>query len=156
LGETLAQNAAAAALLGDDSAVTGLDRAVVHRWFTHPESRDVYPAEDHRLRGRIFVADLRAALARRGRGSRAEAVVESLLARSPEFTAMWAEHEVGLRHEPRKRLVHPEVGEMTLECQKLVDVEQAQVLLVFTATPGSPDDDKLRLLASLAPRPALR
>jgi len=156
LGESLAQNAAATALLGDDSALTGLDRAVVHRWFAYPGSRDVYPAQDHDVRGRVFVSDLRAALARQGRGSRAAQVVESLLARSDEFTRVWAEHEVGLRHESRKRLVHPELGEMLLECQKLVDVEQSQVLLVFTATPGTPDDDKLRLLASLGPRPALR
>lgn len=27
------------------------------------------------------------------------------------------------------------------------------MLLVFTATPGTPDDDKLRLLASLEPPP---
>lgn len=156
LGETLAQNAAAAALLGDDAGLVGLDRAVVHRWFADPASRDVYPREDHDLRGRVFVADLRAALARQGPGSRAARVVESLLARSDEFARLWAEHEVGLRHEPRKRLVHPELGEMLLDCQKLVDVEQAQVLLVFTATPGTPDDDKLRLLASLGPRPVLR
>lgn len=156
LGETLAQNAAAAALLGDDSGLTGLDRAVVHRWFTHPAARDVYPARDHDLRGRVFVSDLRAALARQGPGSRAARVVDSLLGCSEEFARLWAGHEVGLRHEPAKRLVHPELGEMTLECQKLVDVERAQVLLVFTATPGTPDDDKLRLLASLAPRPALR
>lgn len=154
LGETLAQNAAAAALLGDDSVLTGLDRAVVHRWFTQPAARGVYPPEDRDTRGRVFVSDLRAALARQGPGSRAAQVVESLLARSEEFARLWAEHEVGLRHEVDKRLVHPELGEMALQCQRLVDVEQAQVLLVFTATPGTPDDDKLRLLASLGPRPA--
>ncbi|MBO0923598.1 helix-turn-helix domain-containing protein [Cellulomonas sp. zg-ZUI199] len=155
LGEALAQNPAAAALLGDESALTGLDRVVVHRWFVHPSSRDVYPVQDHDVRGRVFVSDLRAALARQGPGSRAEQVVQSLLVRSEEFARVWAGHEVGLRHETHKRLVHPEVGEMSLECQRLVDVEQSQVLLVFTAAPGTPDDDRLRLLASLAPRPAL-
>ncbi|MCM0640903.1 MmyB family transcriptional regulator [Cellulomonas wangsupingiae] len=153
--EALAQNPAAAALLGDESALTGLDRVVVHRWFMHPFSRDVYPVQDHDVCGRVFVSDLRAALARQGPGSRAEQVVQSLLARSEEFARVWAGHEVGLRHETRKRLVHPEVGEMSLECQRLVDVERSQVLLVFTAAPGTPDDDRPRLLASLAPRPAL-
>lgn len=156
LGEVLAQNAAAAALLGDASGLTGLDRTFVHRWFTLPGARDVYPVEDHDGHGRVFVSDLRGSLARHGRGSRAEAVVESLLARSDEFARLWAEHEVGLRHRSSKRLVHPDLGVLTLECQRLVDVDQAQVLLVFTATPGTPDDDKLRLLASLGPRPVAR
>lgn len=149
LGETLVQNDAAVALLGDASALTGLDRVSVYRWFTDPGARRVYPEEDHDLRGRVFVAELRAALARQGAGSRAERVVEALLAGSAEFARVWADHEVGLVHGPAKRLVHPELGVLTLECQKLLDAEQHQVLLVFTATPGSPDDERLRLLAAL-------
>ncbi len=149
LGETLVQNDPAVALLGDASRLTGLDRVSVHRWFTDPDARRVYPEDDHDLRGRVVVADLRAALARQGAGSRAEQVVTALLARSEEFARVWADHEVGLVHGPAKRLVHPELGVLTLECQKLLDVEQSQVLLVFTATPGSPDDEKLRLLAAL-------
>ncbi len=149
LGETLVQNDAAVALLGDASALTGLDRVSVYRWFTDLDARRVYPEDDHDLRGRVFVAELRTALARQGAGSRAEQVVDALLGRSPEFARVWAEHEVGLVHGPVKRLVHPELGVLTLECQKLLDVEQSQVLLVFTATPGSPDDERLRLLAAL-------
>jgi hypothetical protein len=34
-----------------------------------------------------------------------------------------------------------------LHCQILVDPDQSQSLLVFTATPGSEDHDKLQLLS---------
>ncbi|WP_373861485.1 hypothetical protein [Micromonospora saelicesensis] len=36
---------------------------------------------------------------------------------------------------------------MELHCQTLVDPDESQTLLVFTAVPGSPSDEKLRLLA---------
>jgi hypothetical protein len=46
-----------------------------------------------------------------------------------------------------KRIVHPQVGTISLHCQILVDPDQYQSLLVFTAIPGSEDYDKLRLLS---------
>jgi hypothetical protein len=36
---------------------------------------------------------------------------------------------------------------ISLHCQTLVDPDQGQLLLVFTATPGTEDHDKLRLLS---------
>ena len=36
---------------------------------------------------------------------------------------------------------------MDLQCQVLHDLEQGQVLVVFTATPGTESYDKLQLLA---------
>ncbi len=146
-GETLLQTPLAVALFGDETTYDGWARAMVWRWFTDQSSREVYPVADHDLRGRQFAADLRMAYSRDGAGSRAGQLVEALLARSEEFAAVWAEHEVRAKHTQLKRIVHPEVGEMSLYCQTLVDAEQHQVLLVFTAEPGSPSDEKLRLLA---------
>ena len=39
LGETLLQTPPAVALLGDETAYTGLDRSMVYRWFTRPDAR---------------------------------------------------------------------------------------------------------------------
>jgi hypothetical protein len=39
---------------------------------------------------------------------------------------------------------------MTVQCQRLLDPEQDQVLLVFTATPGTDSYDKLQLLSVIA------
>lgn len=146
LGEALVQTEPAKALLGDLTGATGLRRATVYRWFTEPDSRDVYARDDHDERGRTFVAELRAAYTRQGERSRAAAIVAELLRTSPEFAALWAEHEVAEKHPLTKRFVHPEVGELTLHCQTLLDTETSQRLLVFTATPGTEDADKLALL----------
>ncbi|WBU39204.1 helix-turn-helix transcriptional regulator [Homoserinibacter sp. YIM 151385] len=147
VGEILVQTPPAVALFGDASRWTGLGRATVHRWFHEPASRDVYPADDHELRGRIFVSELRAAAARDGERSRAAELVRSLAASSEEFRTIWAEHEVALPHGTEKRLQHPELGVMELQCQKLLDPDHGQLLLVFTATPGSESHEKLQLLS---------
>jgi hypothetical protein len=76
-------------------------------------------------------------------------IVSALLERSREFAAVWNDHEVGVAHGPEKRLWHPELGVMTLQCQLLHDLDQGQVLLVLTATPGTESHEKLALLAVL-------
>ena len=45
-----------------------------------------------------------------------------------------------------KRFVHPRVGVIDLECQTLVADSDSQILLVYTATPGSESAERLRLL----------
>ncbi|SCF08533.1 Helix-turn-helix domain-containing protein [Micromonospora coriariae] len=146
LGETLAQTAPAIALLGDDTRHSGLARSLHHRWFTNPRARQLHPAEDHQTQSRLLVAHLHAAYARDGRGSRAATIVDSLVTASPEFAQLWREHPVQSAYCPPKRFVHPEVGALELHCQTLVDPDQSQTLLVFTAVPGSESDEKLRLL----------
>lgn len=145
LGETLVQTPLAVALLGDQTHFTGSARSTVYRWYADPSSRDVYPPEDQPERGRTFTAELRAAYARDGRGSRAAALVDALRS-VPEFAAVWAEHDVDDKHARTKRIQHPEVGVLTLDCQTLLDTDSGQRLLVFTAAPGSPDADRLGLL----------
>jgi hypothetical protein len=54
---------------------------------------------------------------------------------------------VGVSYIDRKRILHPQIGMISLHCQTLIDPEQAQSLLVFTAVPGTEDHDKLRLLS---------
>lgn len=146
LGETLVQTPAARVLFGDETQHQGLARSGLYRWFTQPETRRAYPSEDHAERSRAIVADARAVSAKHGPGSRAAAVVTALLTESPEFAQLWEAHEVAVTHGHEKRLQHPEVGVMDLQCQVLHDLEQGQVLLVFTATPGTESCDKLRLL----------
>jgi transcriptional regulator with XRE-family HTH domain len=147
LGETLRQTRPAIALLGDDTQYTGLARSTVYRWYTDPQSRLIYPAEDHPMHGRIFTAMLRDAYAREGKGGRAAEIVEALLAESPDFVKVWSEHEVGLSHQNQKRIQHPQLGVLELFCQTLFDLDQSQALLVFTASPGTESYEKLQLLS---------
>lgn len=152
LGETLVQTAPARAIFGDETRFTGLSRSAVHRWFTDAASRAAYPSDDHEKLSRTFVAGTRAIYAKHGPRSAAAAMVDALVAGSREFADLWVAHEVGLTPGYEKRLQHPDVGVMTVQCQRLLDPEQNQSLLVFTATPGTDSYDKLQLLAMLGDR----
>ncbi|GAA3942728.1 helix-turn-helix transcriptional regulator [Actinoplanes auranticolor] len=148
-GGTLVQTRPAIALLGDYTRFSGMSRYLVYRWFTDPAQRQLYPAEDHALRGRVFTVDIRAAYTADPEG-RAGEIVAALLQVSPEFAEVWRRHEVDvIHHHDLKRYRHPELGELELYCQRLVDPDQNQELLVFSATPGSPSYEKLQLLPAV-------
>lgn len=148
LGETLAQNEPARAMFGDATARTGLERSEIYRWFIHPETeRTRYPEDDRDRQSRAQVASLRVALSTMGNQSRAAELVTELQRRSPEFAALWEQHEVARRFADHKILIHPEIGPIELDCQVLFTEDQSQALLVLTAMPGSDDEAKLRLLS---------
>ncbi|WP_413810933.1 helix-turn-helix transcriptional regulator [Streptomyces sp. OE57] len=148
-GETLLQTRPAVALLGDYTRFSGMSRYLVYRWFTDPAQRSLYPVEDHALRGRVCTVDIRAAHTADPQG-RAGDIVAALLEVSPEFAELWQLHEVDVtHHNDLKRYLHGELGELKLYCQRLVDPDQVQELLVFSAVPGSPDYEKLQLLAAV-------
>ena len=146
LGETLRQNALGVALTGDTTGYHGPDRSIVFRWFTNPATRHRYAPEDHAFLSRMFASGAREIATMRGSGSRAAHLVELLLADSEEFRALWNEHEVGIHPSEVKRLVHPEIGRLELNCQTLIDPDDSHYLHVYTAVPGSESYEKLQLL----------
>jgi transcriptional regulator with XRE-family HTH domain len=150
LGETLKQTPLAMALMGDDSVYSGMARSLHYRWFTDPAYRLIYPEDDHPMHDRQITAHLRAAYTRDGTDSRAAAIVEALLVASPTFAAIWREHPVMGPYCGPKRVQHPKLGTLELHCQTLVDPDQSQTLLVFTAVPGSESYEKLQLLPAFA------
>lgn len=147
LDECLAQNRLAAALLGGPGPRTGFAASFVYRWFTEPASRSIYPVEDHPRHSQEFTADLRAAVARRGRDARAQELITELRGASPEFAELWNKRDVAVRRSVRKRIVHPSLGVLELDCQRLVSEDGRQRLLFFTAPPGSPAVGQLELLS---------
>jgi transcriptional regulator with XRE-family HTH domain len=147
LGETLRRTRTGIALLGDDSALTGMARSIVYRWFADPHYRDLYVEADHAALSRFFAAGLRSIYAEDGHGSRAGEVLDALLAASPEFAEIWAEHTVGPIMGTVKHFNHPQLGVLELHCQVLQDPDSGQSLLVYTAVPGSESHEKLQLLA---------
>ncbi len=149
VGETLVQNQMSVALLGDRAGYTGLARSETYRWFTDHAERSLYPPQDHDRQSRAQVANLRAAYGVMGADSPAGRIVRALQKRSAEFERLWERHEVVKRFADHKTLVHPEVGEIELDCQVLFTEDQSQALLVLTAEPNSEADEKLRLLAVL-------
>ncbi|MFE2509217.1 helix-turn-helix transcriptional regulator [Streptomyces naganishii] len=145
---TLVQNPLARALLGDQSAFRGARASFVYRWFTEPGARELYPEADHPAQSRAFVADLRAAAARRdAKDPEARALIGSLLELSEEFAALWAEHDVAFRRDDRKRLNHPALGLVEVNCLNLFSEDGRQRLLWFTPAVGTDSAGLLDLLA---------
>ncbi|CDR16099.1 helix-turn-helix transcriptional regulator [Streptomyces iranensis] len=147
LHQTLVQNELAAALIGRPPAVRGPAASLVYRWFTDPDARGIYPPEDHSHHSRVFVADLQAVAARRGGDSEVRRLVAALRRRSEEFTALWDTHDVALRRTDHKRIVHPSLGVIELDCHSLFSEDGHQRLLWFSAPPGTEGAAQLELLS---------
>lgn len=147
LSETLAQNRMSTLLTGQHTGLRGDRRYHAWRWFTEPESHAQYPADEREHHSRAIVADLRATAARRAGDEEVDGLIRRLRAASAEFTRLWDGHEVAVRRADRKRIVHPEVGIVAVDCETLVTPDQGQLLLVLTPTPGTDAAEKLALLA---------
>ena len=147
LHAVLVQNPLAVALLGDLSVHRGRTASFLYRWFTDAATRNLYPEEDHAPQSGSFVADLRGAIGRRSPGdAEATQLLDCLLRQSPEFADLWAEHEVALRRDERKRIMHPAVGLLDLNCLNLFSDDGRQRLLWFTPRAGTDAAEKLALL----------
>lgn len=146
LHQTVVQNRLAVALLGPDER-RGESAGFVHRWFTDPASRAVYPVEDHPHHSRVLVHDLRAAVARRGHDAPSRAMVARLRTASQEFTELWDSGDVAVRRGDRKRIIHQALGIVDVYCQNLFSEDGRQRLQFFTAPAGSPAVEQLRLLS---------
>jgi len=152
LGDVLAQNALAEALLGSVCAVRSHDHEqdhnIVWRWFNDPRLRAAYPPEDHDYHGRLKVADLRAAVARRGSDATATALVERLRASSAEFAELWDLHEVAVQGRSRFRFQHPTIGLIELDVETFLTPAEDQRLVMFTAPPGTDYLELLRVVGN--------
>lgn len=78
-------------------------------------------------------------------------LVGELSTRSPEFRAKWGEHDVRRHATGEKHFVHPLVGPLHLyfEGARLMS-DPSLSFLVYSAEPGSPTAEALRLLGTLA------
>jgi transcriptional regulator with XRE-family HTH domain len=144
--DVLAWNPLAAALITDFSALPPDRRNIVWRFFTDPAARARHDPEGARRFARESVSDLRAAAARYPYDSGIRRLVDRLLAGSEEFATLWAAHEVRVRRSGRKRLNHPSVGWLEFDCEALHIPECDQWVVLYTAAPGSPSYEALRLL----------
>ncbi|MFJ2834052.1 helix-turn-helix transcriptional regulator [Nocardia sp. NPDC087230] len=146
LGEVLVQNRMHTLLAGDHGERNGLDRYYAWRWFTDPAARAVFPEADWDRLSRSHVADLRATAARRAGDAEVAHYIAELRSTSPEFEALWNEHEVAVRVTDSKRFAHPEVGLIDTICEVLVTRNAAQRLLVYLPRPGTDAAEKMALL----------
>jgi hypothetical protein len=142
LGVTLAQNYLAQVLQGPER----LGRSFYVSWFLDPWGRDRIPADDHAHLSRVHAADLRATAARRAVDPQVTTLVRRLRAGSEEFRRLWDEHQVAVRRSDTKRFIHPTVGTIEVDCEVLLTPEHDQRLVVYSARPGTPALEQMRLL----------
>ncbi|MEV4177448.1 transcriptional regulator, partial [Nonomuraea sp. NPDC049709] len=90
---------------------------------------------------------LRAAAARYPDAAEVAGLVAELRAGSAEFARLWASHDVSPAPSLRKTLHHPLVGPITLNCNGLDVSDRDQHVVIYTADPGSPAEEALRLLS---------
>ncbi|MFF4017236.1 helix-turn-helix domain-containing protein [Streptomyces sp. NPDC001843] len=110
-------------------------------------------ADDWEGAADITTALLRAEAGRYPSDKALRELVGELSTVSAAFRTRWAAHNVRIHHGGVKRLHHPEAGPLKLIYQPLdlpVSAREAHSLTIYTAEPGTSDEDRLKLLASWA------
>ncbi|MBW8739665.1 MAG: helix-turn-helix domain-containing protein [Streptomyces turgidiscabies] len=145
--DILAWNAMAASLFGDWDELPPQDRNWARLLFLRPEYHDLFT--DWEQKAIDIVCHLRMDAGRYPEDPRLSALVGELSVKSEEFRRLWATHDVKEKSYGVKRLQHPLVGELTLnyESFRLLD-DSDQSMIVYSAEPGSPSAQAMRLLAS--------
>ena len=130
-------------LIGDGGRTPNLARFQ----FLDPASRAFYPDWD--LFAEMCVAIMRTEAGRDPHDKGLQDLVGELSTRSDTFRRLWGAHDVRTHGAGTKRFNHPIVGEVTLAYEELaLTAEPGKVLMIYTAEPGSPSAERLRLLAS--------
>lgn len=146
--DVVAANRLARAFYGD--LFTGAQPPNLARFnFLDPASRRFYPDWD--TFADICVAMLRTEAGRDPYDRDLHDLVGELSTRSDEFRSRWAAHDVRRHGTGTKHFQHPVVGPLTLAYEGLqLTADPGLTLTVYTAEPGSPSEEGLRLLASWA------
>jgi transcriptional regulator with XRE-family HTH domain len=147
--DLLAWNPTASALFCGFERRSSGERNMARLIFLDPEIREIFCAGG--WDGSGLVAALRIRYERDEHDARVEALISDLIERSPLFRRLWDEHGVVKRMSGRKTFNHPEVGVIELDWERLtVSGAGGQVLMVYSAEPGTPAATALTLLATLA------
>ena len=147
--DLLAWNPTASALFCGFERRPPTDRNMARLIFLDPEIRELFCAGG--WDGSGLVAALRVRYERDEHDPRVEELISELIERSTLFRNLWEEHGVVKRMSGRKTFNHPEVGVIELDWERLtVPGTGGQVLMVYSAQPGTPAATALTLLATLA------
>jgi transcriptional regulator with XRE-family HTH domain len=120
--------------------------------FLDHEAQDMYPDWER-------IADETVAIMRHTAGvdprdRRLSELVGELSMQSQEFRTRWASHDVRFHNSGTKRLLHPVVGELTLNFERFdIATDSGLTMFTYTAEPGSRSAESLSLLASWAATP---
>ncbi|MFJ3804343.1 helix-turn-helix domain-containing protein [Streptomyces sp. NPDC090088] len=147
--DVLAWNQLGAALFADFGNIPEERRTYIRMLFTDPALRALYA--DWEEVTHLAIAQLRMESARYPGDPKLTGLVRELSAHDAQFRQWWTEHHVAIRTTGTKRLHHPVVGDLILGWNALgCASDPDQQIIAWTAPPGSPSHDTLRLLASWA------
>jgi hypothetical protein len=121
---------------------------VAWRQFTGSRSRIVRTAEQQAEAEAATVAELRDALGRFLSDEHLNDLIRDLLETGPVFAELWSQRPVARAPARRKTFDHPEVGEITLDCDTLTVQGTDLRVIVYTAPAGSADAESLSLLSA--------
>lgn len=122
-------------------------RNTIRYTFCHPAARELFA--DWEQAAASTAAHLHALLATEPGDPDVAALIDSLLADSPEFARLWPRHEVRHRRGSAKPFNHPRVGSFTLTYEVL-HLDDGQRITIYQAEPGSREHDALALLSMIA------
>jgi transcriptional regulator with XRE-family HTH domain len=145
--DVLAWNRMAAALVADFDALPPHRRNMLGHVFLDPSARELYPDWD--VVAEETVAYLRLATGIDPDDAELAALVGELTLNSDVFARLWTRHDVREKTHGSKRFEHPLAGPLTLEYETLALPDPGQVLVTYTAEPGSASATALDLLGSL-------
>lgn len=150
--DTLATNALGRAFY--DQVFDGAGQGNLARFcFLDDRARSFYP--DWEKAADITVAILRAEAGHDPQDKQLHDLIGELSTRSDAFRTRWGAHNVRRHGSGTKDFRHHAVGDLTLSYEGLeLTAEPGLSFLIYTAEPGSPSDERLRLLASLSVSPA--
>jgi transcriptional regulator with XRE-family HTH domain len=143
--DVLARNELGAALHSGFAEPDNLIRMT----FLAPQGREFFVDWDRAVHA--GVANLRLAAGHDPNDPRLRELVTELSEHSAEFRETWRDQDARGKSHEAKQLRHPDVGLLTLSFQAF-DVRSApgQQLIVYQAEPGSPSEQALALLGSIA------
>ena len=117
--------------------------------FLDPAARDFY--SDWERQAQDVVAMLRTEAGRNPHDKDLSNLIGELSTRSENFRIWWAAHNVRFHRTGIKRFRHPVVGDLTLTYEALdLAADSGLRISAYTAEPGTPSDDALKVLASWA------
>ncbi|MFD8944269.1 helix-turn-helix transcriptional regulator [Streptomyces californicus] len=147
--DVLAANPLFRAFYADLYATPGNQRNLARFTFLDPASRRFYPGWD--AFADITVAIVRTEVGRNPHDKDLHDLVGELSTRSDEFRTRWGAHNVRHHSTGTKHFHHHAVGGLALAYEGLdMAAVPGLTLTVYTAEPGSPSEEGLRLLASWA------
>jgi transcriptional regulator with XRE-family HTH domain len=147
--DILAVNPLGRALYAPVFAVPAAPANLARFQFLDPAARNFYPSFEDSARTTVEL--LRTEAGRDPFNPSLTGLVGELSTRSEEFRALWAAHNVRLHRSGVKHFRHPVVGLLDLMFEAMaLEADEGLTLTAYTAQPGTPSHDGLKLLASWA------